>query len=60
MGRKVKQEQTDFDVIVEDQYGNILTDEDLRHIVVENPLFYERMKVINKRIKVQYGFEKVY
>ena len=60
MGRKAKQEKIDFTVIVEDQYGNILTDEDLRHIVIENPLFYERMRVINKRIKEQYGFEKVY
>ena len=51
MGRKAKQEKTDFTVIVEDQYGNILTDEDLRHIVIEDTLFYERMKVINKRIK---------
>lgn len=60
MDRKAKQEKTDFTVIVEDQYGNILTDEDLRHIVIEDTLFYERMKVINKRIKEQYGFEKVY
>ena len=60
MGRKAKQEKTDFTVIVEDQYGNILTDEDLRHIVIDNPVFYERMKVINKRLKEQYGFEKVY
>ena len=32
MGRKAKQEKTDFTVIVEDQYGNILTDEYLSHL----------------------------
>ena len=49
MGRKAKQDKTEFTVIVEDLHGNILTDEDLRNIVVDNPVFYARMKVINKR-----------
>ena len=49
-----------FIVTMEDKDGNTITDEQLKHIVVDIPEFYERMKVINKRIKEDYHFDKVY
>ena len=60
MGRKATQEETEYKVTIRVQNGNIVPEEELKNRVIENELCYEKIKVIKKRIKEQYGFEKVY
>lgn len=49
-----------YKVVMEDKDGNPLDDKKLSETVIENEDFYEKMKVINKRIKEQYHFDEVY
>ena len=59
MGRKAKEEPTEYKVTIRDKNGNIIPEEELKNSVIENELYYEKMKEINKRIKEQYGFDMV-
>lgn len=59
MGRKAKQDPINLTVTVEDLNGNIIQIEDLKNIVIDNKLYYEKMKIINRKLREEYGFDVV-
>ena len=59
MGRKAKQDPINLTVTVEDLNGNIIQIEDLKNIVIDNKLYHEKMKIINRKLREEYGFDVV-
>ena len=59
MGRKAKQDPINLTVTVEDLNGYIIQIEDLKNIVIDNKLYYEKMKIINRKLREEYGFDVV-
>ena len=49
-----------FNVTVEDKNGNPIPDEKLSKTVINNEDYYRKMKIINKKLKEEYHFDKVY